>query len=115
MIKTSTAPQTPLQSVVQSPRQSIRPNMMNNEINNSVRSSFDHCTNNTGNSFYKYPSGGNANNNASLNQFTQYNHINNNINKPSMTVQSPTYNHHQYVQSKHGRSYRHSVDMCSNL
>ena len=88
---------------------------MNNSVNNSVRNSFDQCTNNTGNSFYKYSLGGNVNNNASLNQFTQYNHINNNINKPSMTVQSPTFNHHQFVQSKHGRSYRHSVDMCSNL
>lgn len=91
-------------------------------MNNSVRSSFGNSldqrtnnSNNTGSSFYKYTPGVNVNNNTSLNQFTQHNHINNNINKPLMTINSPAYNHHQYVQSKHGRSYRHSVDMCSNL
>ena len=73
----------------------------------------DHCNNNTGNSFYKYTSLRDANNNTSMNQFTQYNQ-NNNINKPTMTMQGPSYNNRN-VQYKQGRSYRHSVDMCSNL
>lgn len=83
-------------------------------MNNSVRNSCDHT--NSANNFYKYS--GNTNNTAlnTLNQFSHYNNINNNsFNKLTMTVQNGPMYHNNHVQSKHGRSYRHSVDMCTNL
>lgn len=74
-------------------------------MNNSVRNSCDHT--NSANNFYKYAGNTNA--------FNQFNQPTNNSNKPTMTIQGGPMYHNNNVKLKHGKSYRHSVDMCTNL